>query len=163
MRKKAGIALIVFAVLFVGASIYMNINSTKENDKNSDSTTTSQNEITGILDDESINNKDQNEGKNNQEENEITFDNLESPIKYILNDEIKSRLNPKEFDKAFLNFIKKKKLAPSIDYLEVKDDGFITIDLNQNVLMFDLQLQIKGRPIVSVAVTNNGEYAFDVL
>ena len=92
------------------------------------------------------------------------FEDLESLVRYDLHSEIASKLDAESFDRALVSYLKNEGLVPDtygIGIILVKDDGWVTTNLDDGSFMFNLQLQTQDREIVTCTVSN-GEYAFDV-
>lgn len=92
------------------------------------------------------------------------FEDIESLVRYDLHSEIASKLDAESFDRALVSYLKNEGLVPDtygIGIILVKDDGWVTTNLEDGTFMFNLQLQTQSREVVTCAVSN-GEYAFEV-
>ena len=100
-----------------------------------------------------------------EEANPHYFD-FDSAIDYHINDEIASKINPKEFDKEFVAFLKANEYLPDISnmngILVAQDDGYITYGLEDETVEFDVTLWNDEETVVTCVMDKDGTYMFSV-
>ncbi|MDY2960020.1 MAG: hypothetical protein SOR72_04395 [Hornefia sp.] len=89
-----------------------------------------------------------------------TIKSIDTSVKYEINDEIKNRIDLKEFDKHFKKYL-------DYNYLFTENtkatctDQVLTIDYKKHFISFDLELNDKHHTRIVCSIEDNGNYSFD--
>lgn len=165
-KRTIGIILVILAVITAGV-LFKNAFIDKKEKVQDDFVAEEQQEQETVQEEEIM--KDDGLGTQEPEIQEVdSFSKLHSVIEYDIPDEIADYLDPVSFDEAMVDYLLEEKLigqgahevlAENL-YL-LKSDGFITIDVNNDVYLFDLKLSDKDRTIIHCAADNLGHYDFE--
>ena len=184
-RKMFGLALVVICSFFLVFNLIVDKFIDKKNEKASESSMQNEesysdvnsSDVADIINNIDAESEKQEEGPGlfpaeppEDEEDDASFEELNSILRYILHDEIKQILEPKRFDQELLNFLTEQKKIETASFdanatgiFTVQSIHYLKIELNNEVYMFDIKIDNQDRTIITVAVDTNGQYAFSLI
>lgn len=146
LKLIVGILLIVIAIVFGGLYVKSYIEK-KDNAKN-------------VTQEKGNQTSKKEKDIEKQIQSKDTIESIDTSVKYEINDEIKKRIDLKEFDKHFKKYLEDNMLFVA-NTKATCTDQVLTIDYKKHFISFDLYLNDKHHTMVVCSIEDNGNYSFD--